>query len=144
MRRTHTGAKIERKGMTLLELAVVATIAGLVLGIVLPKMSSVRAQMLLDSTAHEIARDLIRTRGEALKRNEYVSLKRSDDTAYWVRAESRRRLPEGVTFKVASSVDSVRFAPFGLVDMGVGSLVLQSGPRERRVTVRKTGYVRVE
>jgi type II secretory pathway pseudopilin PulG len=130
--------------MTLLELAVVATIAGLVLAVVTPRISAFRQQMLLDSTAHEIARDLIRTRGEALKRNEAASLKRVGDNAYRVRNEPARPLPPGLTFQTAASVDSVRFAPFGLVELGVGSLTLQAGSRVRRVTVRKTGHVRVE
>jgi hypothetical protein len=129
--------------MTLLELAVVATVGGLVLGIMFPKIASFRQQMLLDGIAHEIARDVNRTRGEALKRNEFVSLKRLADTAYQVRSEAPRRLPPGLTF-VSGSVDSVRFAPFGLVDVGVGSLRVRTGSRERVVSVRKTGHVRVE
>ena len=144
MERNQPKTRLQRKGMTLLELAVVATLAGLMLGFVVPKIAAFREQMLLDSTAHELARDVIRTRGEALKRNEFVSIKRIDDTAYRVRSEASRRLPPGLTFVVASSVDSVRFAPFGLVDFGVGSLQLRAGSTDRRVTVRKTGHVRVE
>jgi hypothetical protein len=130
--------------MTLLELAVVATLAGLLLGIVMPRIASFREHMLLDSTAHTLARDVIRTRGEALKRNEFVSIKRLDDTAYQVRSEAPRRLPAGLTFDVGSSVDSVRFAPFGLVAFGVGSMRLRAGNATRRVIVRTTGHVRVE
>jgi Tfp pilus assembly protein FimT len=144
MEQTKPGIQRRRKGMTLLELAVIATIAGLVLAMVMPRMSSFREQMLLDSTAHELARDLVRTRGEALKRNEFVSLKRIADTAYQVRSEGPRRLPAGLAFNTDASVDSVRFAPFGLVDVGVGSLTLRAGSSIRRVTVRKTGHVRVE
>jgi type II secretory pathway pseudopilin PulG len=129
--------------MTLLELAVVATLAGLILAIFVPKISSFRTQMLLDSTAQELARDVIRARGEALKRNESVSVTRLDDTAYKVRTEAPRRLPAGLAFK-AGSVAEVRFAPFGLVSAGVGSMTLTAGPYERKVTVRTTGHVRVE
>jgi type II secretory pathway pseudopilin PulG len=143
MRTNHPGLKAGPKGMTLLELAVVATFAGLLLGIAVPRIASFREQMLLDSTAHQLARDVIRTRGEALKRNEFVSIKRLADTAYRVRDEAPRRLPAGVAF-ATTSVDSVRFAPFGLVAFGAGSLHLQAGSSERRVTVRTTGHVRVE
>ena len=144
MRRTHpSGIRRQRKGLTLLELAVVATLAGLILGMFVPKISSFREQMLLDSTAQELARDVIRARGEALKRNESVSVTRLDDTAYKVRTEAPRRLPHGLNFK-AGSVSEVRFAPFGLVSVGVGSMTLTTGTYERKVTVRTTGHVRVE
>jgi hypothetical protein len=125
--------------MTLLELAVVATIAG----IIVPRISSFREQMLVDSTAQGLARDIIRARGEALKRNESVSVTRLDDTAYKVRTERPRRLPPGLTF-ANTSVAEVRFAPFGLVSAGVGTMTIKAGSTERRVIVRTTGHVRVE
>jgi type II secretory pathway pseudopilin PulG len=146
MQRTHSHAKVprgQRKGVTLLELAVVATMAGLMLGILVPRISSFREQMLVDSTAQGLARDIIRARGEALKRNESVSVTRLDDTAYRVRTEAPRRLPPGLTF-ANTSVSEVRFAPFGLVSAGVGSMTVKTGSRERRVIVRTTGHVRVE
>lgn len=143
MQRNHARPLSRRRGMTLLELVVVATIAGLMLGMVLPKISSFREQMLLDSTAQGLARDIIRTRGEALKRNEPVTVRRLDDTAYQVRAEQPRRLPTGLTF-VGPSVDSTRFHPFGLVAIGVGEWRIQAVSTQRRVVVRTTGHVRVE
>jgi hypothetical protein len=150
MRRTRSTGARRRKGITLLELAVIATLAGLMLGILVPRISSFRAPMLLDGTAHGLARDLVRARGEALKRNEVVTVHRLDDTAYKVRSasgaldEAPRRLPAGLAFHGGGSVDSVRFAPFGIVSFGVGALRIDAGSNQRRVVVRTTGHVRVE
>jgi prepilin-type N-terminal cleavage/methylation domain-containing protein len=143
MRTNQRKTGVQRKGMTLLELAVVATLAGLLLGMVVPRIASFREHMLLDSTAQGLARDIMRTRGEALKRNEAVTIRRLADTAYQVRTEAPRRLPSGLTFTNVT-VDSVRFHPFGLVAIGVGEWRIQAVSNQRRVVVRTTGHVRVE
>jgi type II secretion system protein H len=137
-------ARRRRKGVTLLEMMVVATLAGLMLGLVVPKMVSFNRGMTLDSAAQALVRDLGRARVEALKRNEPVSLKRVGDSAYQVRTEAPRHLPPGVTFVADGSVDSVRFASFGLVVAGTGALKVRAGSDQRRVVIRSSGHVRVE
>jgi type IV fimbrial biogenesis protein FimT len=132
-----------RSGMTLLELAVVATLAALMLGVVVPRIASFREQNLLDSTAHGLARDIARARSEAIKRNAQVSVTRLADTAYRVAAEPHRRLPPDVRFNTAS-VGTVTFSPFGIIQIGAGTMRLDAGSRSRRVIIRTSGHVRVE
>lgn len=126
-----------------MELVVVATIAGFVLAVAAPRIQSYRATMLLNSVAHEVARDLGRARIDALKRNEAVTLRLLGDTAYQVRTEPHRRLPAGLTFYRTGSVDSVRFASFGPVVIGSGSIFVDAGSSRRRVVIRSTGQVSV-
>jgi type IV fimbrial biogenesis protein FimT len=141
--RTRRTTGRRRGGATLLELAVVAGLAGLMLGLVVPRVASFREHMLLDSAAHGLARDLARARSEAIKRNAQLSLTRLADTAYRVGTEPHRRLPPDVTFNT-SSVGTVTFSPFGIIHLGAGTVRLDAGSRSRRVVIRASGHVRVE
>jgi prepilin-type N-terminal cleavage/methylation domain-containing protein len=144
MASAYSRQKVLQAGFTLLELVVVATIAGLILAVVAPRIQAYRENMLLNSVAHELVRDLGRARIEALKRNEGVTLRLLEDTAYQIRTEPHRRLPAGVTFYRTGSVDSVRFASVGPVVIGAGSIVVDAGTARRRVVIRSTGQVAVQ
>lgn len=133
-----------RQGVTLLELAVVCTMAGLILAVMTPRIQTYRERMAVDSAVHELTRDLGRARIEALKRNEAVTLRLVGDTAYQVRAEAARRLPRGLKFYRGGSVDSVRFASIGPVVIGAGSIYVDAGPVRRRVVIRSSGHVAVQ
>src|SRR3712207_9273517 len=67
--RSAVGARC-RRGMTLLELAIVATLAGVLLGVVVPRIANAYTGTQLDSAAHELARDLGRARSEAIRKNQ--------------------------------------------------------------------------
>jgi Tfp pilus assembly protein FimT len=123
---------------------IVATLAAALLAVAAPRVVAYREHMALDSVAHELARDLGRARVEAIKRNEAVTLRRLADTAYQIRADPARRLPPGVKFNTASTVDSVRFAAFGPVVIGAGAWNLTTAHSSRVVTVRASGQVGVQ
>jgi Tfp pilus assembly protein FimT len=133
-----------RKGVTLVELALVAVVTGVILGMVAPRLTTVRGRLQLDSTAHGLARDLGRARMDAVKRNAQVTLTLVGDTGYVIGTEKAHRLPSGLVFNLSESVTSVTFNPFGPVAAGSGHIRLASGDYERRVKIRNSGHVSVE
>lgn len=134
-----------RTGMTLLELAIVATLAGVLLGVVVPRLSSSYTATQLDSAAHELARDLARARSEAIRKNQSVSVTRLADTAYRVGTEPHRRLPSGVQFKPGAALAVVTFSPLGITSTAQGFFNMRTlgGGSTRIVYVRKSGLVQV-
>jgi len=137
------GGPRSRTGMTLLELAIVATLAGLMLGLMVPRIASTYSSTQLDSSAHELARDLGRARSEAIRKNQSVTVTRLADTAYRVGTEPVRRLPPTVTFKAGASLAAVTFSPLGITTTAQGLFNMRTGTATRIVYVRKSGFVSV-
>jgi hypothetical protein len=143
MRWTNRTARIPRKGLTLLELAIVATLAGIMLGVVAPRIATSYSRLQLDTVAHGMSRDLGRARMTAIKRNQPITVTRLADTAYRVGTEPHRRLPMGVTFKPAGSLAVITFSPLGILSTGPGSLTLRTATNSRVVMVWKSGQTSV-
>jgi hypothetical protein len=133
-----------RKGVTVLEIAMVMTLAGIVLGLVMPKIRTVRDNMSVDSVAYDLARDLGRARMEAIKRNQKLTFTRLADTAYQVGDESPRRLPAGVLFNEGASAESVTFTSMGVVADGTSQIKVKSASDSRVVVIRGSGHVSVK
>lgn len=79
-----TGASRRRRwrrgaGMTLLELLMVVTIAGVLMGVAAPAATELRDRAVLRSAMHLLHADLNFARGEAIRRRAYVSLCPSRD-----------------------------------------------------------------
>lgn len=132
------------KGMTLLEIMMVMTLAGLMLGVVAPRISRFQSSATLDSASYELARDLGRARMEAVRLNQKLIVTRYADTAYQVGDEAVRRLPKGVHFHEAQSAESITFMSLGLVADGASQFRLGSGTAARRVVLRGSGHVSVQ
>jgi Tfp pilus assembly protein FimT len=139
------GGQRRRTGMTLLELAIVATLTGVLLGVVVPRLANTYTGTQLDSAAHELARDLGRARSEAIRTNQSVTVTRLADTAYRVASEPHRRLPTGVQFKPGAGLNLVTFSPLGITTTSQGFFNMRtvSGGSTRIVYVRKSGLVQV-
>jgi type II secretory pathway pseudopilin PulG len=129
--------------MTLLELAIVATMAGIMLGMVAPKLVHSYSRLQLDKAVHEIGRDLGRARMDAIRRNQSVTVTRLADTAYRVGAEPHRRLPMGVTFKPAGSLATVTFTGLGILSTAPGNFIVRTSSTSRLVLVWRSGHVSV-
>jgi prepilin-type N-terminal cleavage/methylation domain-containing protein len=143
-RRAKAGAtRRRRKGMTLLELAIVVTLTGIMLGVVVPRIASSYSRAQLDAAAHALARDLGRARMEAIRKNQSVTVTRLADTAYRVGTEPVRRLPYTVTFKAGASLAAATFTPLGITSTAQGLFHLRTSAEVRLVYVRKSGLVSV-
>lgn len=135
---------IARKGVTLLEIMMVMTLAGVMLGVVVPSVLTFRQTASLNTAAYELARDLGRARVEAVKRNQKVMFTRLADTSYQVGDEGPRRLPPAVRFKEDDSAESVTFTSMGVVADGTSQFNLKAGTSLRTVVVRASGHPSVK
>jgi hypothetical protein len=144
MRRTLSGLGRPRLGVTLLEVAIVATLAGIMLGVFVPKIRTYQSGASIDGAAYEVARDLGRTRMEAVRRNQKVIFTRLADTAYQVGDEPPRRLPVGVKFHEPTSAESITFNAMGLAADGASHIKLKAASVSRTVVIRGSGHVSVQ
>ena len=108
---TKTTKTTKRRGLTLIEIMLVVSVAGIVMGIGFPKADRLRRQMELDTAANRFAQELKAAQHEAVRRNQAVVVTMVGDNAYRVGTRTIR-LPEGITFH-SSSPSTITFAPFG-------------------------------
>jgi type II secretory pathway pseudopilin PulG len=144
MRFTPAQPRRSRRGASLLEIMTVMTLAGLVLGMIVPNIRAFRETASLDSAAHEVARDLGRARIEAVKRNQKVMFVRMSATTYQIDFAPERSLPGGVRFHEGGSAESVTFNSMGVSADGAVQFKLKSGSETRHVKVRASGHASVE
>src|SRR5918993_5829291 len=71
-----------RRGFTLVEVALVVVIAGILLGIAAPRFTAMRNGYLIDTAAYQLAGDLRRAQVEAIKRNVTVTVAKTSSTTY--------------------------------------------------------------
>jgi prepilin-type N-terminal cleavage/methylation domain-containing protein len=127
-----------RRGLTLIELMLVVTIMGLMMGIVAPRFSYMRVRWLVESASQQLVRDLNHARTEAVKRNDMVWLAKTGGSGYAMRYIGTRALPGGVTF--TAGPDTVKFAAFGPAITGAATFQLTLGDVARSVTVSASGF----
>lgn len=132
-----------RVGVTLLELIIVLTLVGMLLGIVVPRTGAARTQLTLQGAAVQLHGDLVRARVEAVRRNASVSVTKTADDAYTIDNIGARTLPDGVAFS-ASTASSYVFPSFGPSASGAQTFHLQLHGYSKVVTVTASGLARIQ
>ena len=133
-----------RRGFTLVEAMMVIVLAGMLLGIALPRFREQRRRYQLDTAVHQLAGDLRRAQVEAIRRNQPVTLERINDSTYNVDFIGDRRIEDGVRFDAGLSADSVRLAAFGPPTTGARTFVVQRDGAQKSVTVSAAGLITVQ
>lgn len=121
MRRSH--------GFTLIEVLVVLTVLGIMLGVGIPSFKNFIAQQRVKSTAYEIATSLLIARSEAIKRNASVTVTPvtgSDWTSGWKVAVGATTLQTqssvtGITVNTTKAPTSITFQGTGRPTAGTVS-----------------------
>ncbi len=141
-----------RRGFTLIETAMVVVVAGLLLAIVAPRFTAMRAGFTLDTAAYQLAGDLRRAQVEAIKRNQTVTVAKTATSTYDITyinpataatvVVSSRTLEPGVGFDVAAM--TVSFASFGPPIGGGATFTINHAGRTKTVTVGGNGLVTVQ
>jgi type II secretion system protein H len=133
----------ERRGFTLVETMVVIVLAGMLLGIAVPRFGESRRRQQVDAAAHQLAGDLRRAQVEAIRRNTPINLTRTDDSTYSIDFIGNRLLESGVTFAPWSAA-SVRMAVFGPPTTGARSFTVMRSGIQKTVNVSAAGLVTVQ
>jgi type II secretory pathway pseudopilin PulG len=128
----------------LVETVMVIVLAGLLVGIALPRFREQRRRYQLDTAAHQLAGDLRRAQVEAIRRNQPVTLERINDSTYNVDFIGDRLFDGSVKFSTALSADSVRLAAFGPPTTGARSFVMQRDGAQKTVTVSAAGLITIQ
>ena len=133
-----------RRGFTLVETMMVIVLAGMLLGIALPRFREQRRRYQLDAAVHQLAGDLRRAQVQAIRRNQPVTLERINDSTYNIDFIGDRRIEDGVRFDPGLSADSVRLAAFGPPTTGARTFVVQRDGAQKSVTVSAAGLITVQ
>ena len=128
----------------------VVVVAGLLLAIVAPRFTTMRAGFTIDTAAHQLAGDLRRAQVEAVKRNVTVTVAKTAATTYDItyivggvtQTFANRTLEPGVQFDVAAM--TVSFASFGPPIGGGATFTINYAGRTKTVTVGGNGLVTVQ
>jgi prepilin-type N-terminal cleavage/methylation domain-containing protein len=137
-------ATLSRRGFTLVETVMVLVLAGMLVGIALPRFRESRQRYQLDTAAYQLAGDLRRAQVEAIRRNQPVTLERIDAMTYNIDFVGDRLFEGNVTFVTALSADSVRLAAFGPPTTGAQTFTLQLAGAQKSVTVSAAGLITVQ
>ncbi len=132
------------RGFTLVETVMVIVLAGLLVGIALPRFREQRRRYQLDTAAHQLAGDLRRAQVEAIRRNQPVTLERINDSTYNVDFIGDRLFDGSVKFSTALSADSVRLAAFGPPTTGARLFVMERDGAQKTVTVSAAGLITIQ
>jgi prepilin-type N-terminal cleavage/methylation domain-containing protein len=132
------------RGFTLVETMMVIVLAGILLGIALPRFREQRRRYQLDTAAYQLAGDLRRAQVEAIRRNQPVTLTRINDSTYNIDFVGDRRVEDGVRFDPGLSAASVRLAAFGPPTTGARSFVVTRDGAQKTVTVSAAGLITVQ
>lgn len=137
-----------RQGLTLAELLLVCTFAGLVAGITLPRAASFVDVLRLQQASHEVAGAVTLARAAAIRRANYTRLvidgphgelriESGPDTLY------RRNLRAMHRVALSASRDTITYAPSGLgYGIANSTIVVSIGQRAETVTVSRLGRMR--
>ena len=140
---------MRRPGLTLAELILACTLAGLVAGIVVPRMADALDVVRISQASHEVAGAVTLARAAAIRRAEYARVV-VDASAGAVRVESgrdtlwRRDLRDDHRVTLRTSRDTITFAPNGLgYGVSNATIILSLGQRAETVTVSRLGRMRL-
>ncbi len=126
-------------------------VAGLLLGIAIPRFAAVRQNLQLDTAAHQLAGDLRHTQVEAIKRNRTVMLGVTGTSTYSIRSVPppspvtvyfARSFSPVVTFGAGAT--SVQMRSFGPPATGAATFIVQSGTAQKSVIVSAAGRISVQ
>ncbi len=138
-----------RAALTVVELVLVCTLAGLLAGIVLPRASGAIDAIRLRQAGFEVSGAITLARAAAIRRADYARVV-IDATRNEVRVESGRdtlfRRDLGAMHRVAlrASRDTITFAPSGLgYGISNSAIVLSIGERADTVVVSRLGRMRM-
>ena len=132
MMRTSTIGRLNRKGFTLLELALVMFLIGLVLSISMPRLGNLLFHTDLKSVARSLKSVVYVMRSKSISTNTYTILHFDlDQNLYWGTAVSKKKqtsdaseetpvvspvkLPSGIRFMDAGNINSVK-KTFGILN----------------------------
>lgn len=135
---------VSSRGFTLVETVMVIVLAGMLLGIALPRFREQRRRYQLDTAAHQLAGDLRRAQVEAIRRNQPVTLERINDSTYNVDFVGDRLFEGSVKFNTGLSADSVRLAAFGPPTTGAKSFIVERDGAQKTVNVSAAGLITVQ
>jgi Tfp pilus assembly protein FimT len=130
-------------GFTLVEALIVMVMAGMVLGIALPRFANMRQRMQLDTAAHQLAGDLRRAQVEAIKRNQSLKLAKTGASTYSIDSIGTRTFEGSVTFD-GGSMDSVRMRAFGPPVTGAVTFIVSRAGVQKSVIVSAAGRISVQ
>jgi type II secretory pathway pseudopilin PulG len=122
----------------------VMVLAGILVGIALPRFRESRRRYQIDTAAYQLAGDLRRAQIEAIRRNQPVTLERINDSTYNIDFVGDRLFEGSVKFNTGLSADSVRLATFGPPTTGAKSFVVERDGVQKTVTVSAAGLVTVQ
>ena len=131
-----------RAGFTLVEVALVIVVAGLLVGVAAPRFTQMRAGFRLDAAAYQVAGDLRRAQVEAIRRNQTIVVAKTNDSTYSITTIGNRRLETGVVFAAAAM--TVSMASFGPPIGGGATFTINHAGRTKTVTVGANGLVTVQ
>ncbi len=138
-----------RHGHTLLELALVLAVAGLTLGIALPRLAALRDSLDVEHAAREVVAAHRRARIAAIVGGQAVVLTVSPDSlAYGLPGASQRLWgapgPARNGIAMASPARQLTFSPVGITTgLSNASFRLTRGSASRTVVVSRLGRVRI-
>jgi prepilin-type N-terminal cleavage/methylation domain-containing protein len=130
------------RGFTLVEAVMVIVLAGILMGIALPRFRESRRRYQIDTAAYQLAGDLRRAQVEAIKRNQTIVVAKTDDSTYSITAIGNRRFETGVVFDAAAM--TVSLASFGPPIGGGATFTINHAGRTKAVTVGANGLVTVQ
>ncbi|HEU5040597.1 MAG TPA: GspH/FimT family pseudopilin [Gemmatimonadales bacterium] len=138
-----------RQGYTLVELTLVMAVAGLALGIALPRLASLRDTLDVEQAAREVVTAHRRARLAAILHSRPVVLAVSPDSLAYRLAGAPDRLwrapgPARNGVVMASAARQVTFSPVGITTgLANASFRLLRGAASRTVVLSRLGRVRV-
>jgi prepilin-type N-terminal cleavage/methylation domain-containing protein len=131
-----------RQGFTLVEAVIVIVVAGLLLGIAVPRFTTMRNNYRLDAGARQLAGELRRAQTEAIKRNKTIVVAKVNDSTFSMTDVGNRFLESGVKFTAPAM--TVSLASFGPPVGGGSTFTINYAGRTKTVTVGANGLVSVQ
>jgi prepilin-type N-terminal cleavage/methylation domain-containing protein len=138
-----------RRGFTLVEIALVVVIMGMLLAIAAPRFTAMRNGLQLKTAAEQLAGELRRAQIEAIKLNKTIRVSKTSTSTYAVESLTpavtllyNRSFEPGVGF--AAGAMTVSFASFGPPIGGGAAFPITFGGRTRTVTVGANGIITIQ
>jgi Tfp pilus assembly protein FimT len=106
-------------------------------------MHGSQQKLRIDSAAQQLTVDLARARGEAMNRNQAVTVTRTGAGTYAAPGLGYRELDGKVTFETESA-PTITFTSYGgLTPAGARTLILRLGNQTRTVAINSAGFAQV-